>query len=113
VYEPAYHAIFETPAQRRTLQTLSNYSGTMSSHSIGSQSSSKSVAKKGPVGRCCASMSSSYHHCVTETVAGGAVSEEYGALFNLLFAHAMFWGIGIPIVVDHGYDESRNGDNGE
>ncbi len=85
----------------------------MSSRSISSQSSTKSVAKRGFFGRCCGSISNSYSHCVNETVAGGAVSEEYGALFNLLFSHALFWAIGVPIVLDHGYDESRNGDNGK
>jgi hypothetical protein len=58
-------------------------------------------------------MSSSYNHCTNETVAGGAISEEYGALFNLLFAQVLFWAIGLPLVVEYGYDESRNGDQGE
>lgn len=85
----------------------------MSSRSISSQSSTKSIAHQGPLGRCCASLRGSYNHCTNETVAGGAISEEYGALFNLLFGHVMFWAIGLPTVLDHGYDESRNGDNGK
>lgn len=46
-----------------------------------------------------------------DTVVGGSLNEEWGAVFNFLFAHIMFWAVGLPTFLDSGFEDTRNGDN--
>lgn len=40
------------------------------------------------------------------------ISSEQGATFNLFFAHILFWALGLPSVIKHGYDNDFDDDDG-
>lgn len=77
------------------------------SSSISSQSSRK--VNKDPL---CKPVTDAFDYFFNETVFGGSLAAEFGALFNFLFGHVMFWAVGLPTMLDYGFEETRNGDNG-
>ncbi|CAE7946134.1 unnamed protein product [Symbiodinium sp. KB8] len=76
------------------------------SSSISSQSSRK--VNKDPL---CKPVTDALDYFFNETVFGGSLAAEFGALFNFLFGHVMFWAVGLPTMLDYGFEETRNGPN--
>lgn len=42
----------------------------------------------------------------------GFLKTNYGWTFNLLATHAMFWAVGFPLVMEHGYSDTNYNDRG-
>jgi hypothetical protein len=70
-------------------------------------------AAPGPVKQCLLDAGAWYKHFSQETIFGEALTSEFGALFNFLVSHIVFWSVGFPLAVDHGYDADRDGEYGE
>lgn len=63
--------------------------------------------KRNPIAACCSACCGRYRHFADETVFGRAFTNNYGSLFNLIIANALFWAAGLPRMLDCEFEGVR------
>lgn len=58
-----------------------------------------------PIGACFGCMGRAYSS-FAKTRFGSAIDREKGATFNFIIGQLLWWAIGFPVAVDHGYDNT-------
>ena len=80
-------------------------------HQSSSITSQVSGVSAGPKTNVCTPCTNCLSWFFNDTVVGGSLNEEWGATFNFLFAHIIFWAVGLPNALDFGFEDTRNGDD--
>lgn len=68
-------------------------------------------SKESGIAACCNSIGRGYDS-FARTRFGNAVDQEKGATLNLIIGQLLWWAIGFPAALDHGYDNTSLGENG-